>query len=85
MIDGTTARPAWGWGLATVHESGQVLDTYFPRPALGRAEDSEPPPELAAGAGADELRAVRTDVRRVEVDLNVPARFGPTCGESRSI
>src|SRR5215203_210200 len=76
MIDGKTARPAWGWGLATVHESGQVLDTYFPRPALGRADDSEPPPELAAEAGADDLRAVRTDVRRVEVDLNVPPSGG---------
>src|SRR5918993_2074668 len=76
MIDGTTARPAWGWGLATVHESGQVLDTYFPRPALGRADDSEPPPELAAEAGADDLRAVRTDVRRVEIDLNVPPSGG---------
>src|SRR5215217_2994932 len=76
MIDGATARPAWGWGLATVHESGQVLDTYFPRPALGRADDSEPPPELAAEAGADDLRAVRTDVRRVEVDLNVPPSGG---------
>ena len=76
MIDGKTARPAWGWGLATVHESGQVLDTYFPRPALGRAEGSAPPPELAAEAGADDLRAVRTDVRRVEVDLNVPPSGG---------
>jgi 2,3,4,5-tetrahydropyridine-2-carboxylate N-succinyltransferase len=71
MIDGST-RPAWGWGLATVHESGQVLDTYFPSPALGRAQDSEPPPDLAAGAGADELRAVQTDVRRVEIDLDTP-------------
>src|SRR5215213_177316 len=69
MIDGATARPAWGWGLATVHESGQVLDTYFPSPAIGRPDDSGPPQELMEGAGADQLRAVRTDVRKVEIDL----------------
>ena len=70
MIDGATARPAWGWGLATVHESGQVLDTYFPNPAIGRVDDSGAPHELMDGAGADELRAVRTDVRKVEIDLD---------------
>src|SRR5215203_2713375 len=70
MIDGATPRPAWGWGLATVHESGQVLDTYFPSPAIGRADDSGPPQGLTEGAGADELRAVRTDVRKVEIDLD---------------
>ena len=72
MIDGATARPAWGWGLATVHESGQVLDTYFPSPALGRADDSDPPPELAAGAVAENSARYVTDVRRVEIDLDVP-------------
>ena len=75
MIDGGT-RVAWGWGLATVHESGQVLDTYFPSPALGRAHGGEPPAELAGGAGADKLRAVRTDVRRVEIDLDAPPDGG---------
>ena len=85
MIDGATARPAWGWGLATVHESGQVLDTYFPNPAIGRVDDSGAPHELIDGAGADDLRAVRTDVRKVEIDLDAAPSaprtpiFGFTC------
>ena len=40
----TSTRSAWGWGLATVHESGQVLDTWFPRPQLGSADASSAPP-----------------------------------------
>src|SRR5215207_2752253 len=72
MIDRATARPAWGWGLASVHESGQVLDTYFPDPALGRREDEGRPKDLMDAAGFDELRGVRTEVRLVEVDLDAP-------------
>ena len=77
MIDRATARPAWGWGLASVHESGQVLDTYFPDPALGRREDEGQPKDLVDAAGFDELRGVRTEVRLVEVDLNAPPADTP--------
>jgi 2,3,4,5-tetrahydropyridine-2,6-dicarboxylate N-succinyltransferase len=72
MIDRATARPAWGWGLASVHESGQVLDTYFPDPALGGPEEERQPQDLEDAAGFDELRGVRTEVRLVEVDLDAP-------------
>jgi 2,3,4,5-tetrahydropyridine-2,6-dicarboxylate N-succinyltransferase len=72
MIDRATGRPAWGWGLASVHESGQVLDTYFPDPALGRPEKDEQPKDLVDAAGFDDLRGVRTEVRLVEVDLDAP-------------
>ena len=72
MIDRATARPAWGWGLASVHESGQVLDTYFPDPALGRPAEEGQPKDLEDAAGLDELRGVRTEVRLVEVDLDAP-------------
>ena len=77
MIDRATARPAWGWGLASVHESDQVLDTYFPDPTLGRREDEGQPKDLVDAAGFDELRGVRTEVRLVEVDLNAPPADTP--------
>ena len=36
---------AWGDGLATVTDGGQVLDVWFPAPALGRRPcDATPPP-----------------------------------------
>ena len=72
--DPTTRRQAWGWGLATIHESGTVLDTWFPNPRLG--EDPEPgstegaPAELVAATGTDEARRVRTEVVKVSADLD---------------
>jgi 2,3,4,5-tetrahydropyridine-2-carboxylate N-succinyltransferase len=64
-------RTAWGFGLATVHESGAVLDTWFPDPQLGPGDASAAPDELAALAGKDEGRGVRLDVVRTEIDLDV--------------
>jgi 2,3,4,5-tetrahydropyridine-2-carboxylate N-succinyltransferase len=66
-------RFAWGHGLATITEDGQVLDTWYPQPALGSApEGGEPSTELAALAAVDERRRVRTEVRLVEIDLDAP-------------
>jgi len=68
-------RQAWGYGLATVTTSGQVLDTWFPAPALGPAEAEEPygpPVELAAAAKEDPRRGVRAQVVHVAIDLDVP-------------
>jgi 2,3,4,5-tetrahydropyridine-2-carboxylate N-succinyltransferase len=65
---------AWGHGLATLTDPGdRVLDTWFPHPRLGTEAAPGPvgttvpgpgagPPELAAAAGRDERRAVRTAV-----------------------
>jgi 2,3,4,5-tetrahydropyridine-2-carboxylate N-succinyltransferase len=54
---------AWGHGLATIAESdGRVLDTWYPAPALGAAEDSAAPSELVALAGKDDRRGVRLEV-----------------------
>jgi 2,3,4,5-tetrahydropyridine-2-carboxylate N-succinyltransferase len=64
-------RTAWGFGLATTTPSGQVLDTWYPSPALGAAPaDAAVPDELAALAGADELRDVRLEVVRVQIELD---------------
>ncbi len=67
----SSARPAWGFGLATVTEDGVVLDTWYPEPALGeRPVDAAAPGELRALAGKDDVRRVRREVVSVEVDLD---------------
>ncbi len=64
-------RRAWGDGLATVHESGVVLDAWFPRPALGPAPaDTAVPEELVGLARADPERAVRATLVRTAIDLD---------------
>jgi 2,3,4,5-tetrahydropyridine-2-carboxylate N-succinyltransferase len=65
-------RPAHGWGLATVHDSGQILDTWFPAPALGAATDTQPPLALVAAPGQDTDRGVHTETILVEIDLDTP-------------
>jgi 2,3,4,5-tetrahydropyridine-2-carboxylate N-succinyltransferase len=65
-------RPAWGWGLASIHASGQVLDTYFPAPRLGVADDSAAPPSLISAVVDDDTRGVRTEIVLVEIDLAAP-------------
>lgn len=63
-------RTAWGWGLATVHDSGQTLDTWFPSPALGEPTDEPAPDHLVEAR--DELRHVSCRVHRCVVDLDAP-------------
>ncbi len=65
-------RPAHGWGLATIHESGQVLDTWFPAPALGEATTREAPASLVAAGQHDEQRRARGVPILVEIDLDAP-------------
>ena len=69
-------RGAWGYGLATSSGgTGVVLDTWYPHPQLGDAPaDAGPhgvPAALAALAGMDPDRGVRTDVVRTVIDLDV--------------
>ena len=73
MTDGSAGarRTASGWGLATVHTSGTVLDCYFPAPSLGELAP-ETPAHLDAAAAPDEVRRVHTEVVRVVVDLDAP-------------
>ncbi|MGA4508201.1 2,3,4,5-tetrahydropyridine-2,6-dicarboxylate N-succinyltransferase [Propionibacteriaceae bacterium G1746] len=63
------ARPAWGWGLATVHDSGQVLDTWYPSPALGWP-DQDAPASLKSAETNDSLRRVEMQVVRTVIDLD---------------
>jgi len=64
-------RTAWGFGLVTSDARGQVLDTWFPAPALGDTPTGATPPAgLAALAGHDDARDVTLEVRLVEADLD---------------
>jgi 2,3,4,5-tetrahydropyridine-2-carboxylate N-succinyltransferase len=64
-------RGAWGFGLATVTDGGQVLDTWYPAPALGAGPDDDAVPDaLRPLAGTDPLRGVRTEVVRQQIDLD---------------
>jgi 2,3,4,5-tetrahydropyridine-2,6-dicarboxylate N-succinyltransferase len=74
MTDAATApvRAAWGWGLASIHASGQMLDTYFPSPRLGLADDSAAPDALISAVIDDQAREVRTQLVMVKIDLDEP-------------
>ncbi|MFT3875777.1 MAG: 2,3,4,5-tetrahydropyridine-2,6-dicarboxylate N-succinyltransferase [Propioniciclava sp.] len=65
-----SARTAWGWGLATTTLSGDVLDVWYPSPALGVSDDSDAPASLLAAVGSDEDRGVVLDVVFTEIDLD---------------
>jgi 2,3,4,5-tetrahydropyridine-2-carboxylate N-succinyltransferase len=47
-----------------------MLDTYFPSPRLGIADDSAAPPALISAVLDDEVREVRTEIVLVEIDLD---------------
>ncbi len=73
-----TATSAWGHGLATIDTDGNVLDVWFPAPALGAPDDSDAPADLEALAGKDEARGVTREVRRVVIDdLQAPIAETP--------
>ncbi|GAA1588035.1 MULTISPECIES: 2,3,4,5-tetrahydropyridine-2,6-dicarboxylate N-succinyltransferase [Kribbella] len=62
---------AWGFGLATVTTAGDVLDVWYPAPALGtRPADAKAPAELVAAEGNDDLRQVRRQVVATELVLD---------------
>ena len=79
MTDAAAApsRMASGWGLASIHSSDHVLDTYFPSPRIGRADGSAAPSTLISAAVDDEARDVRTEVVHCEIDLDAPPLTTP--------
>ncbi len=76
MSDNYLTEKAWGHGLATVSMDGILLDVWIPSPELGAAPKSDlqwfAPRELDEMVGQDEVRNVRTEVIRVEIDLDAP-------------
>ncbi len=69
----TVATRAWGFGLVTISHDGQVLDTWFPAPHLGAADDGVDrgimPLELTSAEYVDDVRGVRTEAQLVDIDL----------------
>ncbi len=65
----TSTRSAWGIGLATLSADGQVLDTWYPAPALGQPGSALP--GLEALTGHDPVRGVSREVVERTIDLDV--------------
>ncbi len=63
---------AWGWGLATTSAAGDVLDSWFPAPALGDDAPGDAPAALLALEGDDLARQVRTAAVLTRADLTAP-------------
>lgn len=60
---------AWGFGLATFGPGDEVLDTWFPSPALGApSADADVPAVLEELAGGDQARGVTRAVVRVVIE-----------------
>jgi 2,3,4,5-tetrahydropyridine-2-carboxylate N-succinyltransferase len=77
VTDTDTSQGAWGYGLATLTDAGQMLDVWYPEPQLGAAPAADELPAqlavLSEAAGRDELRGVRTEVVRTVIgDLAAP-------------
>jgi 2,3,4,5-tetrahydropyridine-2,6-dicarboxylate N-succinyltransferase len=68
-------RTAHGTGLATVHRpTGDVLDVWFPEPALGPAAEDSDFTALDALVAEDDDRETSRRVVEVEVDLDTEPR-----------
>lgn len=68
---GDSTRLAHGFGVATVTQSGSVLDVYYPNPGLGALPtDTDAPAELISLVGVDEARGVRIELVRSQIDLD---------------
>ncbi len=78
MSDEQIAKTAWGHGLASKTDAGEILDVWYPEPKLGEAPASDlqwfPPKELDLKAGKDELRNLTLEVIRCEIDLGQPVQ-----------
>jgi 2,3,4,5-tetrahydropyridine-2,6-dicarboxylate N-succinyltransferase len=72
----SSARVAWAYGLATITETGAVLDTWYPHPQLGTAPETPGPygvpADLASLEQTDPLRGVHQSVVRTVIDLDAP-------------
>ena len=70
----TDQRSAWGHGLVTSSDDGQVLDAWYPDPRLGPAPEADGPydvpADLASLEGTDPARGVRLRVVRTVIDLD---------------
>ena len=74
-----SASIASGHGIATVTDSGKVLDVWYPEPKL-RAISGEPSAELKALVGIDENRGIKRELVSIEIELaKAPADAKDAC------
>lgn len=67
---------AWGQGLATFDNQGNILDVWYPHPKLESAPEGDAqffaPKELEGLSKSDKLREVETRVIKTQIDLTLP-------------
>ena len=64
---------AYGYGIATVTNSGLVLDVKYKNLGLGKLTDAKAP-DLSALLKADEIRGIKREVVSQEIDLATPPK-----------
>lgn len=64
---------AYGYGIATVTNSGLVLDVKYKNLGLGKLTDAKAP-DLSALLKADEIRGVKREAVSREIDLATPPK-----------
>lgn len=65
-------RTASAWGLATVHDTGEVLDAWYPKPVVGELAPDDPPSVLVEAQYDDAIRLVETRIVRTDINLDQP-------------
>jgi len=77
----STNTKAWGMGLASIASDGTVLDTWYPKPALGSAPQGDAiylmDKDFDALIGEDQRRKVEVRAVRTEIDLDQPVSSTP--------
>jgi len=77
----STNNKAWGMGLASIASDGTVLDTWYPKPALGSAPQGDAiylmDKDFDALIGEDQRRKVEVRAVRTEIDLDQPVSSTP--------
>jgi 2,3,4,5-tetrahydropyridine-2-carboxylate N-succinyltransferase len=63
------AGGAWAWGLLSRDDAGDLLDVWFPTPALGQPPDqSDASAALRSLEGFDDVRRVARSLERISID-----------------
>ncbi|MCL1838744.1 MAG: 2,3,4,5-tetrahydropyridine-2,6-dicarboxylate N-succinyltransferase [Propionibacteriaceae bacterium] len=65
-------RYAHGWGLTTIHESGQVLDAWFPAPQIGEGHPDKEPVGFRAALRQDAKRKTRVESQWLQINFDTP-------------
>jgi 2,3,4,5-tetrahydropyridine-2,6-dicarboxylate N-succinyltransferase len=68
----SSARSAWGLGLASTAGDGTILDVWYPSPELGSPRTDADDDELSRLQGDDQDRRVRQHVTLTAIDLDAP-------------